>query len=55
MRIEKDGRVYVVTETAKQWNIKTDASKMGVFYNIPKEICETFNDLKRYVAENELF
>ena len=55
MRIEKDGRAYIVTETAKQWNVKTDASKMGVSYNIPKEVCGTFDDLKKYIAENELF
>lgn len=55
MKIEKDGRVYIVTETTKQWNVKTDASKMGVSYNIPKEVCGTFDDLKKYVVENELF
>ena len=55
MEIKKKGKVYEIKETVKQWTIKTTASKLGVNYNVPKEICETFEDLKKYIAENDLF
>ncbi len=55
MEIMKNGKVYEVKETAKHWSVKTAASKLGVDYNVPKEICSTFEDLKKYIAENDLF
>ena len=55
MNIKKGENIYTITETANGWNIKTDFSKVGVSYNIPKEICKTIDDVKKYIAENDIF
>ena len=55
MKIEKGEHIYTITETANTWNIKTDISKLGVSYTVPKEICKTIDDVKKYIAENNIF
>lgn len=55
MNIIKNENVYTITETANNWNIKTDISKVGVSYSIPKEICKTIDDIKKYISENDIF
>ena len=55
MNIEKGGNIYTITETANGWSIKTDISKVGVSYSIPKEICKTIDAVKKYIAENDIF
>ena len=55
MKTEKGEHIYTITETANTWNIKTDISKLGVAYSVPKEICKTIDDVKKYIAENNIF
>ena len=55
MNIEKGENIYTVAETVNGWSIKTDISKVGVSYSIPKEICKTIDDVKKYIAENDIF
>lgn len=55
MEVMKNGKIYEINETAKQWNVKLIVSKVNTVFNVPKEICETFEDLKNYIAENDLF
>ena len=55
MKVEKGEHIYTITETATQWRIKTDFSKLGVSYSVPKEICKTIYDVKKYIAENDIF
>lgn len=55
MKIEKDEHIYTITETPNTWSIKTDFSKLDISYSVPKEICKTTEDIKKYIAENDIF
>lgn len=54
MSIGKGENIYTIKETANGWSIKTDISKLDVYYSIPKEICKTIEDVKKYIAENNM-
>ena len=55
MKIEKDGKIYKVTEQSKTWTVSTDKDNVIVSAKITKADCPTFDDLKTFVAENDLF
>ncbi len=55
MKVEKGEHIYTITETANAWNVKTDISKLSVSYNVSKKICKTIDDVKKYIAENDIF
>jgi hypothetical protein len=55
MTIEKNGKIYKVTEQSKTWTVSTDKNNVTVSAKITKADCPTFDDLKMFVAENDLF
>lgn len=55
MEIKKGDHTYIVSEKVSQWSVKTDFPKLGVSYSVPKEICQTFDDVKKYISENDIF
>lgn len=55
MTIEKNGKIYKVTEQSKTWTVSTDKNNVTVSAKITKADCSTFDDLKMFVAENDLF
>ena len=55
MNIEKGENIYTIAETANAWSVKNDISKVNVSYSIPKELCKTIDDVKTYIAENDIF
>lgn len=55
MTIEKNGKIYKVTEQSKTWTVSTDKNNVTVSAKITKTDCPTFDDLKMFVAENDLF
>jgi len=56
MYIEKNGKMYTVSELRDKWTVKADNGKLSVSYDISKELCSTSDELRRYVLNNnELF
>ncbi|MDY6367028.1 MAG: hypothetical protein SPL13_00705 [Clostridia bacterium] len=55
MTIEKNGKIYKATENVSSWTVSREIGRVSVSYNIPKEDCPTFDALKSYVIENDLF
>lgn len=55
MTIEKNGKVYAVRENNKSWTVSIKYGHIDVNYNVQKADCPTFDDLKAFVAENDLF
>ena len=56
MIIEKNGKVYTVTESSTKWTVKSDSGKLSVAFNVSKELCSTADELREYVLNNnELF
>ena len=55
MIIEKNGKIYTVTETSTKWAVKSECGKLSVSFDVSKKICKTERELKEYVLNNELF
>lgn len=56
MVIEKNGKYYTATETSSKWTVKTENGKVSVFFEVPKDLCKTEDELREYVLTNdELF
>ena len=56
MIIEKKDKVYVVTENTKTWTVSLlNDSGVTATAKILKSDCPAFEDLKAFVAENDLF
>ncbi len=56
MIIIKGDTVYRVSESSNKWTVKRDSGKLSVSYDVPKELCETEQELRKYVlSNNELF
>lgn len=53
MIIEKNGVKYYVSETASSWSLKMSVACVDVTYNVSKADCDTFEELKQFVAEND--
>ena len=56
MIIEKKGKVYEVKENSKTWTVSLlNDSGVTATAKILKSDCPSFEDLKAFVAENDLF
>lgn len=56
MQIEKNGKVYTVTESSTKWTVKAESGKLSIAFDVSKDLCETAGDLREYVLSNdELF
>ncbi len=55
MIIEKNGKYYNVTERQRYWSITQKTGKLTAEFNVSKDICMTEDDLKKYIAEDEMF
>lgn len=55
MTIEKNGKIYAARENKESWTVSTKYGHIDVTYNVPKADCLTFDDLKAYVVESDLF
>ena len=55
MTIKKSGKVYTVRENKKSWTLSTKNGNVSLVYNVQKADCPTFDDLKGYVVESDLF
>lgn len=55
MTIEKNNKVYEVTETERVWTLSTKVGGVFVKFNVSKSDCPTLEDLKTFVIENSVF
>lgn len=56
MTIEKNGKTYKVVENAKSWTVSILSDcNVTVAAKISKSDCPTFDDVKTFIAENDLF
>lgn len=55
MKIEKDGKIYTVRENKASWTVSTAAERVTVSVNVSKVDCPTFESLKAFVAEKNIF
>jgi len=53
MIIEKNGKVYTVTEHADKWKVAAESGKLSVAFDISKDLCKTAGDLREYVLSND--
>ena len=51
MKIEKNGIIYEVTESAKVWTLATKIGCVPVQYTVSKADCPTFEALESFIAE----
>ena len=56
MVIEKNGKVYTVTESSAKWTVEAENGKLAVVVEVPKDLCKTEAELREYVlSEDKLF
>lgn len=56
MFIEKNEKLYTVTESSSKWRVRAENGKLEVSVDVPKDICATEEDLRAYVlSHDELF
>lgn len=55
MTIERNEKTYSVRENMKSWTVSIKLNSLSVTYNMSKSDCPTFDELKAYVAQNNLF
>lgn len=55
MYITKNEKNYSVNEHRDKWTVKADGGKLSVAFDVSKNICKTFEELREYVLKNDLF
>lgn len=53
--VRKNEKVYTVKECNDHWNVSTVIGKLSVSYQIPKDVCATFEALKQYIESENMF
>lgn len=55
MIIEKNDKLYNVTEYTKSWTLSINIGGVPVNYKVSKTDCPTWDELKVFVEENSIF
>lgn len=55
MEIEKDGKIYIITDGGKVWNVKISNEKYSVNTKVNKSDYETLDDLTDAIKANLIF
>lgn len=55
MTIIKNGKTYAVKENRKSWTVSTTIDCIDISYNIQKVDYPTFESLRAYVIESNIF
>lgn len=55
MKIEKNGKMYTVQESEKQWNLKYTIENLTIDYTVSKELCTDKKTLFEYIMNEPLF
>ena len=51
MTIEKNGVLYEIIESAREWTLSTKVGCVPIKYTVSKADCPTAEELKAFVAE----
>lgn len=55
MEILKGDSAYKVTELKGKWRVSKDSDKLSLSVDVPKELCNTWDELREYVLSTDLF
>ena len=55
MEIKKNNKIYDITEHDTKWTVKSIDGKLTIFFDISKDICNSFEDVKAYILNNDKF
>ena len=55
MEILKGESAYTVTELKGKWRVSKDSDKLSISVDVPKELCNTWDELREYVLSTDLF
>lgn len=55
MIVEKNGKFYTVRENQKSWTVKVNIEGVSISYNVPKGDYKTFDELRAFISESDLF
>jgi hypothetical protein len=55
MIVEKNGKIFSISEQSKKWVIKSNSGKLSVSYDVSKDLCATEDELREYIKSSDLF
>lgn len=55
MIIEKNGKIYEISERSKDWSVVWKSGALSVDFKVSKDICKTAAELKEYIEKEEMF
>lgn len=55
MIIEKNDKLYEVTERKKHWSVVLKSGSLTVDFQVSKDICATVEELKEYIQRENMF
>lgn len=55
MNITKNNQIYKITENDNNWVAKLEYGNLQATFDIPKNMCKTFDELKEYILSSEIF
>ena len=53
--LEKDDKIYTARENKNSWTLELIIGKTTTSYNVKKADYPTFDDLKAFIAQSDLF
>lgn len=53
--VRKNDKIYIVKECKNHWSISTTIEQLSISYQVPKDMCATFEELKQYIENENLF
>lgn len=55
MNITKNNQIYKISDSDNKWVAKLDYGNLQATFDIPKNVCKTFDKLKEYILSNDIF
>ena len=55
MEIEKNGKIYLVKENKYSWTLTLKMGRVSSSYNVLKEDCKNFEEVRKLVIESTMF
>ncbi len=55
MKVEKNGKIYCISEQVKSWVVACRQGAVETEYKVDKAICPTLDELVAYIKSEKLF
>lgn len=55
MIVEKNEKMYEVTERKKHWSVVLKSGALTADFQVSKDICATIEELKDYIQKEDMF